>query len=136
MHAPITSPIPLAASVQLPFCTHRPSFLFYARILSTPLAPFTLSSTVVHFYSMLPPPREHIQFASDARRDRAEILIDIRIAFNGERSWRKREIVGKSYRFYILTLIFSAFACGTGYIYTDISRSWDSRVHSVIDLVL
>lgn len=29
---------------------------------------------------MLPPPREYIQFASDARRDRAEILIDIRLA--------------------------------------------------------
>lgn len=29
---------------------------------------------------MFPPPREYIQFASDARRDRAEILIDIRLA--------------------------------------------------------
>lgn len=75
MRAPIASPILLAASIlTLLLHSSRRSFLSYARILSTPLAPFTLSSASGSLLlPMLPPPREYIQFASDARRDRAEI---------------------------------------------------------------
>lgn len=110
MHAPITSP-PSSSQLpsRLPFCTHLVHRSSPTRAFSQPLLPHLPSpASVVHFYSMLPPPREHIQFASDAHRDRAEILIDIRSAslLTVNDCDKKKEIVRKSYRLYILSNFF------------------------------